>query len=108
MKRPSHALERSPFAVVETRPAQRTVERETLEWEQLHEGEESQLPAEYASALSALATHPYLGSQLRRRGHYRKLYLRRTGFFILYRLMPRRRIVVVVALVAKRSLAHRR
>jgi len=42
-----------------------------------------------------------------RREHHRKLQLRNTGFFLVYKVMPRRRIIVVLRLFAERSLGHR-
>ena len=52
--------------------------------------------------------HPYVGRRVRGRDNDRKMQLRRTGFFIVYRVYPRLRMIRIVSLAPKASLAHRR
>jgi hypothetical protein len=100
-------FEPTRFTVTIMGPARRTLDRETNGWEALHD-EPSQLPDEFENAVNALAMHPYAGRRVPTRpGHVRKYYLRRTGFFIVYRVKPRLRVIEIFSLAAKRSLAHR-
>jgi hypothetical protein len=84
------------------------VERETTAWELLHGGARSLLPDEYERAVDALASQPYLGVRLAGRRHRRKLLLQRTGFFVVYEVKPRLRLVKIASIIPKRSLGHRR
>ncbi len=82
---------------------------ETRAWELNHDGAESELPKEIADATARLESHPFAGVRLRnRRGHVRKLHLRRTGFVMVYRVHTRLRIVAIIGLYSKASLAYRR
>lgn len=108
MKRVSGASARSRFIVTATSLAQRTLQRETETWER-ENAARSQLPDEYDAALEALAVQPFIGVRLRsRRKHVRKLLLRRTGFFVVYEVKPRSRVVTIVSVRPKRSLSQRR
>ena len=105
----SRTFEISPLAIEVTFRARRVVDRDTAHWEDKNPGARSQLPDELAEALEFLARHPRAGRAVsRRRRNDRKLHLRRTGFFVVYRIHPRLRLIRIITLVPEASLAHRR
>lgn len=86
----------------------RAFDREIEVWELQNPAARSQLPDDLAAAMVEVALHPYVGRRVRGRDNDRKMQLRRTGFFIVYRVYPRLRMIRIVSLAPKASLAHRR
>jgi len=89
------------FTIDFTPKAHLAIDLEQQLWLLLHEDEPSQLAGEVARAIEALAVHPYLGRRLQtpRTRKLFKLLLGRTGFFLTYEVLPRRRIVRIVGLI---------
>ena len=92
------------FAVESSKRAERDLEAEATAWMQLHGSAPSKLGSDLANAREALAEHPYLGQRYRR---LRKLLLRETGYFLIYEVFPRKRLIRIHGLAYKGRFARR-
>jgi len=88
----------TPFAIAIGRRAERDLEAENARWRESHGNAPSKLDADLAEASEALSRHPYLGQ---RSGPRRKLLLPRTGYFLIYKVRPRKRVVNILGLLHK-------
>ena len=96
------------FAIELHRNAQRDLEQEDAAWRLAHGNAPSKLDLDLAQASEALAAHPYLGPRISTTRRLRKLLLRNTGYFLVYEVLPRKRIVRIVGLMHKGHLGPRR
>ena len=98
-ERRSSESSRSAFIVDWSARAKRQLDQELAWWDQHRTAAYGQLDADVLEALRLLGAQPYLGTRQSSAGPYdRRLLLRESGLWMMYRVHPRRRTILITKL----------
>jgi plasmid stabilization system protein ParE len=102
-RRSSESSTREPFIIDWSVSAKRQLDQELGWWDQNRTTAYGQLDADVRSALRLLGAQPYIGTRQSSAGTYaRRLLLRESGLWMMYRVYPRRRTILITKLVPAR------
>jgi len=92
-----------PFTIRVSARALSSVFHAHERWRASHGTAPSRLESELVDTFARLASHPYLGTAYRSGAERRKLRIE-TGYFVIYRIQPRNRVITIVQLLHESEL----